>query len=60
MAKAKDAAEKSAGQDGLTPEAIEAWFVEFIHNSPISRDSEAFNHARKAVNVLKERAKQEI
>lgn len=59
MAKAKDAAEKSAGQGGLTPEAIEAWFVEFIHNSPISRDSEVYNHARKAVDELKKRAQQE-
>jgi hypothetical protein len=35
---------------------IEAWFVEEIHNSPVSRaGAEIFNHLRQAVNSLKTR-----
>jgi hypothetical protein len=35
--------------------AIESWFVETIHNSPVSRATEIFNHVRVAVDVLKKR-----
>ena len=35
--------------------AIEAWFVEQIHNSPVSRATDAFNHVRSAVDDLKTR-----
>jgi hypothetical protein len=32
---------------------IERWFFERFHNSPVSRDVEAFNHVRAAVDELK-------
>lgn len=35
--------------------AVESWFVEYIHNSPASRDTAIFNHVRQAVDVLKQR-----
>ena len=34
---------------------IESWFVETMHNSPVSRATENFNHVRFAVDVLKDR-----
>lgn len=34
---------------------IERWFVETMHNSPVSRASEIFNHARASVDALKQR-----
>ncbi|HUO54278.1 MAG TPA: hypothetical protein VMU18_06040 [Rhodoblastus sp.] len=34
---------------------IEAWFVEAIHHSPVSRATEIFNHVRAAVDALKSR-----
>lgn len=44
----KDAA---AARDAL----IEQWFVESIHDSPVSRHTEVYNHVRKAVDDLKQR-----
>ncbi|MGO8740069.1 hypothetical protein [Rhodoblastus sp.] len=47
--------EKSPGL-GLRIEAeIESWFVETIHQSPVSRATEIFNHVRAAVDALKAR-----
>jgi hypothetical protein len=34
---------------------IEAWFIERIHNSPVSRVTEIYNHVRDAVDALKSR-----
>lgn len=34
---------------------IEAWFVETMHHSPVSRVTETFNHVRNAVDALKQR-----
>ncbi len=34
---------------------IERWFVETMHNSPVSRASEIFNHVRASVDTLKQR-----
>ncbi len=37
--------------------AIDLWFVERIHNSPVSRDTTAFNHISASVADLKSRLK---
>ncbi len=34
---------------------IERWFAETIHNSPVSRATEIYNHVREAVAQLKPR-----
>lgn len=34
---------------------IESWFVETMHNSPIARATDNFNHVRAAVDALKVR-----
>jgi hypothetical protein len=34
---------------------IEAWFVEHIMNSTVSRATEIYNHVRAAVDALKQR-----
>lgn len=34
-------------------EIIEKWFVERIHDSPVSRHTEVYNHVRAAVDDLK-------
>jgi hypothetical protein len=34
---------------------IEAWFVESMHGSPVSRATEIYNHVRIAADALKER-----
>ena len=34
---------------------IENWFVETMHNSPVSRATEIFNHVRASVDALKQR-----
>jgi hypothetical protein len=34
---------------------IERWFTEAIHNSPVSRATEIYNHVREAVAQLKPR-----
>ena len=34
---------------------IENWFVETMHNSPVSRATEILNHVRMSVDVLKQR-----
>ncbi|WP_296709825.1 hypothetical protein [Rhodoblastus sp.] len=35
--------------------AIDSWFVETMHHSPVSRATDIFNHVRVAVDVLKAR-----
>lgn len=44
-----------AKEDSPIIEAVESWFVEQIHNSPVSRDTATFNHVRQAVDELKKR-----
>jgi hypothetical protein len=39
--------------------AIDAWFASHFHNSPISRDSELYNHVHAAVQDLKLRLTKE-
>lgn len=34
---------------------IDKWFVETMHNSPVSRATEIFNHVRVSVDALKQR-----
>lgn len=48
-------AEKSPPLDPRIEAEIESWFVETIHQSPVSRATEIFNHVRAAVDVLKAR-----
>jgi hypothetical protein len=38
---------------------IERWFVEHFHGAPAMRDTEAYNHARRAVDDLKRRLAEE-
>lgn len=38
---------------------VEAWFKEFFPNSPVSRDTEAWNLLLRAKDVLKQRLKGE-
>lgn len=54
-------AEKEAGECAAAPrpETIEAWFAEHFHGSPHMRDTEAFNHVRRAVDDLKRRLAEE-
>jgi hypothetical protein len=39
----------------IVEQEIERWFVESIHNSPVSRATEIYNHLREAVDQLKPR-----
>ena len=36
-------------------EQLEAWFAEHFHGHPAMRDTEAYNHVRRAVDDLKSR-----
>ncbi|MBM4301649.1 MAG: hypothetical protein FJ121_08980 [Deltaproteobacteria bacterium] len=47
--------EKAMDADGL----VEAWFKEFFPNSPVSRDTEAWNLLLRAKDVLKQRLRGE-
>ncbi len=55
--------EQNMNHDRATPDhrlreieaQIETWFVETMHNSPVSRATEIFNHARASVDALKQR-----
>jgi hypothetical protein len=51
----KPAAEKKVDTDGL----VEAWFNEFFPNSPVSRNTEAWNLLLRAKDILKQRLKGE-
>jgi len=42
-----------------TGQLVEAWFKEFFPNSPVSRDTEAWNLLLRAKDVLKQRLKGE-
>jgi hypothetical protein len=48
-------AESSPRLDPRIEAEIESWFVEAIHQSPVSRATEIFNHVRAAVDALKAR-----
>ncbi len=50
-----EAAEKSPRLGPRIEAEIESWFVETIHQSPVSRATEIFNHVRAAVDALKAR-----
>lgn len=39
--------------------SIELWFAEHFHGHAAMRDTETFNHVRRAVDVLKQRLEQE-
>lgn len=39
---------------------VEAWFLEKVPNSPVSQNTQAFNHVRAAVNDLKARLVKEL
>ena len=47
--------EKSPSLGPQIEAEIKSWFVETIHQSPVSRATEIFNHVRAAVDVLKAR-----
>jgi hypothetical protein len=47
------AGDKNLDTDGL----VETWFKEFFPNSPVSRDTEAWNLLLRAKEVLKQRLK---
>jgi hypothetical protein len=34
---------------------VDLWIFDQIHNSPVSRDTEAYNYLREALEVLKQR-----
>ena len=53
------AAEAEAAPSPFAAE-IERWFVERMHNSPVSRDTEIYNHVRAAVDDLKIRIARNI
>lgn len=38
-----------------TSETIERWFAAHFHGQPAMRDTETFNHVRRAVDDLKQR-----
>ena len=42
-----------------TDQIVEAWFKEFFPNSPVSRNTEAWNLLLRAKDVLKQRLKGE-
>jgi hypothetical protein len=48
-----------AGAPALAPthlsSLIDAWFAEHFHGHPSLRDTETFNHIRRAVDDLKQR-----
>jgi hypothetical protein len=35
--------------------AVDAWVVEYLYNSPVATDTEAFNHLTRALPALKEK-----
>jgi hypothetical protein len=43
----------SVARESEIAELVEAWFVESLHNSPVSRATDIFNHVRVAVDALK-------
>lgn len=52
---AAPAVTEAAGEPDLsdTCAKIEAWFSRHIHDSPVSRNTEVYNHVRAAVDALK-------
>jgi len=59
----KDGVEVAVKAAALPPadtgKVVEAWFKEFFPNSPVSRDTEAWNLLLRATDVLKQRLKGE-
>jgi hypothetical protein len=39
---------------------VEEWFLRTIHDSPVARSTEAFNHLRQALGDLKRRIIEEL
>lgn len=50
----------TAAEPSRADRVVEDWFLENIHNSPVSRNTEAFNHLRAALDDLKRRLSKEI
>jgi hypothetical protein len=38
--------------------AVDRWFMDFIHGSPVSRATEIYNHVYSATQTLKQRLKE--
>ncbi len=53
------ASEIVAAPGGKHDATIERWFAAAFHGAPAMRDSDAFNHVRRAVDDLKRRLAQE-
>jgi hypothetical protein len=51
----QNASEKSETPAREIEAAIDSWFVETMHHSPVSRATDIFNYVRVAVDVLKAR-----
>ncbi|MDI9847558.1 hypothetical protein QM467_05720 [Rhodoblastus sp. 17X3] len=51
----QNTSEKSEATAREIEAAIDSWFVETMHHSPVSRATDIFNHVRVAVDVLKAR-----
>ena len=56
-AEKKPEAAKPAAMD--TDRLVDAWFKEFFPNSPVSRDTQAWNLLLRAKDVLKQRLRGE-
>ena len=52
------ASEASTAQPSRIDQVVQAWFVEKIQNSNVSRDTETYNHHLAAVEDLKRRLAQ--
>lgn len=50
-----DLSEKSETLAREIDAGIESWFVQTMHNSPVARATDNFNHVRAAVDALKVR-----
>lgn len=44
-----------APKAGKHDELVDQWFAEHFPNSPVARDTDAYNHAQKARDDLKKR-----
>ena len=60
MSEVTEPAPHAAPEPSRVAAIIDAWFVEHFHNSPVARATEAFNHARAALEHLKRRLVEEI
>ena len=55
---AQDAAADASTKTAAVNAAVDAWVVERVHNSPISRDTEIWNYFASTVDDLKARIAQ--